>query len=880
MIKNQTHHPADFCTCCKTISNHSLKQTSHVQHHVTRSITPSHQLTKNQDRQTSPDPPQRALPHEAGNTGFDATECTLPDQETHSTLVPGLAEQPDTRRDATAHTLTEDALSPIYEKTPVPRTPTRRPPKHTRRINTHMPRTKNAINIGPLYGRFPPEVHAQAEQLNILLAASCTNGSCAPKTINNTYHEFRNCNSLQDVIATAIEIAPTEFDMAAAITACEQNTVQLDSTRISDDLHYAEEHGIKALLQSARHRTQDNTLQPDVVTKHHRQASSFEYLSSLANEGVDTSTTVHFNPNMGQNCPTYPAHISNERVKLHSLQKQIARGRIILLPAQKAIELASRDGIPIHFSPSFSVRKPDKPTGRFVVNYSHDGPNDPSKHDTLKDRYGPIRPPQYAKICTLLENATKAFPDKPLTALRRDIDAAFNRLHYTPRASTLCAFPLTIDGTKYACLPLVGQMGDQDVNTAFDQVTRAVDEALTAFSSRVTGQTLPLTAVATDDCIAVGSEDFIDAAYDFLGSLVGDASHVGLLGKDALATDKDLRGSIIDILGWSFDCGKKVVKPNAATFAKLIVSFFATVGPDPKPGKAIKLRQLQRMAAHAVRAADVITAMLPYSRSFHRATAGLSDPDAPAYLTTACIHDIYMWRTILIQALQDTTLLETPTFAPPLRQRLYPDETITQREQRALEHADIVAYSDASKGSSGPPGIGGFVPDYGWFSEQTPNLTSVTDSKGYSREADINIHEFLALVTTAALAIEALKARRTPLKGAHIHILCDNTSSVARARNQRANLPIYSALLSTFSMMQVRTGALITVGYIKGELNVTADAASRNFNVLNGQQILDRLLPLTRRHVGKEFMMFIDHAAANSMNIDLAPVRSPLMHQA
>ena len=261
--------------------------------------------------------------------------------------------------------------------------------------------------------------------------------------------------------------------------------------------------------------------------------------------------------------------------------------------------------------------------------------------------------------------------------------------------------------------------------------------------------------------------------------------------------------------------------------------------------------------------------MLPFSRSFHHATKGVQDPDATVYLTRRCVHDIKMWRALLMASMKDATLLESSTFAPPLRQRAFPGETVLQREARAQAHADVIAFSDASKGSDSPPCIGGVVPGFGWFSCETPNLRLVTTSEGKTREADINIHEFLGLVTTAALAIEALKIKRPQLKGGHVHIRCDNTSSVARARNQRANLPIYSLLLSIFSFIQLQTGVLITVGFIEGKLNLLADAASRRFKVPNGQQLHSELRQLQQFQVGKKFLNSIEQSAMISSPNDL-----------
>ena len=109
-----------------------------------------------------------------------------------------------------------------------------------------------------------------------------------------------------------------------------------------------------------------------------------------------------------------------------------------------------------------------------------------------------------------------------LIGLRRDIDNAYHRMRYSLPSSMLCATQISIGPTTYAIIPTVALMGDQDVNSSFDQVTKAINEKLLLYTEEITRSRLPLTTTATDDIIGIGSKQFISDLSDQIGRLVGD----------------------------------------------------------------------------------------------------------------------------------------------------------------------------------------------------------------------------------------------------------------------------------------------------------------------------------------------------------------------
>jgi len=585
------------------------------------------------------------------------------------------------------------------------------------------------------------------------------------------------------------------------------------------------------------------SLTPHAFIANHPDCTFNGHLAKMADNGVSTAGGPGFVPNDGIGAPTYPDSVADNRVILYLLSKGHAVGRFLILPTELFAELAAAEGLHFHVSPAFVVKKRDSNTGRLVINYSHAGPNFDAKPIALTDELGPIKPPQYADICRLLLNAKKVFPGQEIYGLRRDIDAAYNRLLYDVRSALTCAFSVMVEGKPHIVTPIVCMMGDQQVNFDFDQVSKAIAEVLAVKAQELSFSDLPLTTVATDDIIAIGGQAFIAAISRFIAVTVGSSEAPGLLGTDAIAVGKDLFGSAIEILGWVFDCRDDTIAPNPLTMAKLLALFFTTLGAKPTAGQRISLPLLQRIASHAIRTANVVTAMLPYSRSFSAATANCSRR-GDAFLTRTCIHDIAQWRRLLADAVCDLRILSCPISTPPIRQKLFKDESVAEHQLRAAAAASVFAYSDAATGTldNGVPMLGGVVLNDRWFHLTLPPSTkTVADLRGKNIDADINIHEATALALTAIMGVSNLN-RNFPTATSsasqrHLHLYCDNTTAVSLMRTNRAHLPILSLLLCILTYLQVHHHCLITVGHIAGEKNVVADCTSRNFLVPNGREI-------------------------------------------
>jgi hypothetical protein len=423
-------------------------------------------------------------------------------------------------------------------------------------------------------------------------------------------------------------------------------------------------------------------------------------------------------------------------------------------------------------------------------------------------------------------------------------------MRYSVDSSLLCSTQVTFDGIEYVIFSTVALMGDQDVNYGFNQVTVALTEKVADFIVAETLSSLPLSSAYVDDLIAFGSSALLDKVHNHMGLLVGDGRQPDLCSHSSAINDsKDIRGSIVEVLGWLFDVPNRVVHPNYLTFAKLVYYFFVAVGEFPTSGQRISVRLLMILGAHAMRSANVLTALLGHSRSFHYNIRGSTNPSSFVYLHQSTVNDIYLWRSLLTLSLVDARVLRTSTYTPLLRMKVFPSEPITARGERSILRADIWGYSDACTGNlndSDPlrrkfSGIGGYIPGFAWFGARYEELSSMLLLTGTSTDTNINILELYALLCTATLAITQLQTIKSST-GCHIHIYCDNISAISKCRTRRSNHPAYTYLLHLLSLLQLRNRCTIGTSFLKGKDNIVADAASRTFDVPQAHHIYKRYL--------------------------------------
>ena len=105
---------------------------------------------------------------------------------------------------------------------------------------------------------------------------------------------------------------------------------------------------------------------------------------------------------------------------------------------------------------------------------------------------------------------------------------------------------------------------------------------------------------------------------------------------------------------------------------------------------------------------------------------------------------------------------------------------------------------------------------------------------------------------------------------------CRTRYPTVAVRTLRATHPVYSYLLFAYSFVQIRSQITVTIGSIPGADNITADAASRRFQVPNGLTIRQSLVNLQQYNMSPTFIDEIHLALLTSPNTEsLPPVGLP-----
>jgi len=447
--------------------------------------------------------------------------------------------------------------------------------------------------------------------------------------------------------------------------------------------------------------------------------------------------------------------------------------------------------------------------------------------------FGRIKNPTAADICQIHANAVHVFRGAPLEAARLDIGTAYNRTRVAPSDAPLGTLICEVAGSDgkisvMAAIMLTEQFGSADSNFHFDQTTQDCSSLSAARCLAMCGA--QLTGMYTDDFFVIASPEVVDsetANFSF------DAEE--RFGDTAIKVEKTLRGSHIDIIGLANDMVEHTIGMSSTTFLKMVCSFYVVIPMDIAAGDWVDVKSLECLAQRAIRCADVVNAMAPFSRGFSACLRGLAMDATRARLSLRAFEDIWMWRIVLQLGYHDRGWLVVPITVPLLFRRRH-SECDVVRAHRQEACADIVIHADAC--TEHENGMGFYVAGLGWNSFSMPQLSQHTGVDGNLKDVDINILEFIAaLVAVTAVIPHLLRAHadRTATKPLHIHVWTDNTSCMSWMLLHRSVHPLHAFLVQVFALTKVLFGIVVTVGHIPGVLNVYADAASRRFQLSNGQ---------------------------------------------
>ncbi len=97
------------------------------------------------------------------------------------------------------------------------------------------------------------------------------------------------------------------------------------------------------------------------------------------------------------------------------------------------------------------------------------------------------------------------------------------------------------------------------------------------------------------------------------------------LGVNAVKTEKTLCGKEIDIIGYANTGTSEAhtIGLSQPLFLKMVCTVYVMVSMDIKPGDVIPVHTLQSLASRAIRSADVVSVMGPFSRGFSSCLKGV-----------------------------------------------------------------------------------------------------------------------------------------------------------------------------------------------------------------------------------------------------------------
>ena len=568
----------------------------------------------------------------------------------------------------------------------------------------------------------------------------------------------------------------------------------------------------------------------------------------IATNGLPLRLPDGFVPNNGVGVTPYPPSIAPPSVIEVHIAKLLAAGKGIILPLIDAQRLCAQENLLLNLSNSFLQEKLNSVLMRFIVDYTnsaneHNSINNDSKSNELAATWTLIQHPGPADISQLYLNAKEVYGDQPLHGIRLDIDDAYPRVLLALTSVTLCAVLVVIEGQQFAYLPFVSMFGIQDVNFAFHLVTIDIDAQAQARDQAAHG--CQLSTAYTDDFLSFRPQSCVQSYIDDMTKTIDLR-----VAPAAMAPHKTLAGPRIPMIGYDTDAHAATLGVLEKHFATVWYYLFTLLPTHLEPNFPAKYSVIDSLSSHMIRLANLIPPLLPFSRGLAANMRKLHHLTPVVHLSERSITDIWMWRATLHCAIIDARWLSVPMSQPILFRRLHneSDEHRATRQSLAASHN---LYADACTSNGG--GLGAYLPSIGWISTSIPSLTTYTVNNK-TVPVDINVLEFIAAVLTLISFTQHCQRNSIPTHQLHIHIWTDNTSCKSWIASHRSDHPLHCFLLQIFGLVQTHFGLIVTVGHIKGENNIYADAVSRSFNCKDSHNIKAFLQKLPQFQASQHFI--------------------------
>jgi hypothetical protein len=201
--------------------------------------------------------------------------------------------------------------------------------------------------------------------------------------------------------------------MSKALVAHHTAPLALDPRIIAQHVEQVSPVGLYNFLQQSYLAVSHLSLQPSVVTSEFASVSTFQPLTQIVSNSVETSVHETFVPNGGYNCTPYDNSVADPALIGLLLASGHRNGRFIAVPMSLAQSCVEKERLKMNVSEIFTAVKRDSVFGRLVSDYKVSRSNHLDKKLSLPAKFGKINSSQLGLICQLVESAHILFPGNP-----------------------------------------------------------------------------------------------------------------------------------------------------------------------------------------------------------------------------------------------------------------------------------------------------------------------------------------------------------------------------------------------------------------------------------------------------------------------------------
>ena len=653
--------------------------------------------------------------------------------------------------------------------------------------------------------------------------------------------------------------AQEEASTAAATQhAIDPSSVLIDRALVMEHSDIAQRHGLSALQSLLFDNLAATTLQPlsacDSATVEYAMPGSVALWTDLVTHGAKLTLQDGFTPSLGRlfySVPPRDTQLAFERLNLGDQRA----GRNTIIPLDLFTQLVADEHIESNALSRSIAFKSGTAKGRLVV--APESINFPEKKAILADRWGDIVYPRIADYCHLILECQSHFAE-PVSLFKMDKEAWYRRIRLNPSCETLLVFSVHLDDVPHVVIPTAQQFGVQESNYHSDFAGHVVDSITAEREIRTHG--IRVSLLYSDDTVGclpprLHLSEVKSNTDDF----------TRLCGAGVIQDSKTLSGSSLEVIGFLVDCERNLISISLKLLLSVICVLFLEFPLELTTSTIVPIKLLQRLSSYMILISDVVHFLRPFSRAASHNTAGRTHPTAS--LSNNTVSDIWMWRAVLPSiTTSDVSWMTLPLDIPPLLRRSKGDDDATRadRSARQAAHATVVIHVDACMVAMGfIVALLGILSS--WASFPLPDFLSNVLFQSISPKADINIREFFAAVV--ALSLVGPLYAGTPSHPTHIHIFTDNTSALSWMTKYRSSHPLVAYLLQIFSHLQVKHHLVVTSSHIPGEINILADAASRQFRCPNGKRLFETLSPLKRFTVLPPWLLTSAQSATSALEV-------------